>query len=259
MKKTIRILAPVAALFVAAATLVMCRRYLSWWIDGAGAWLFGITASFLMRSAANGVRFHSVNRFLFAWVYDGLANVPSYALMLLCLLPRGNFMPWVVYPAAGFCCAFGTLLLPPLLKKPLSKLQRVLTEEAIGYLVFGVLTTVVNIAAFAVLCDVLHIQELIANVIAWAISVAFAYVTNRFFVFESRASGTKAVLREAALFVGARLLSLGLDEVGMLVCLYVFKWHKMLAKVLMNVLVIIFNYFASKLFIFRAGEKKEGT
>lgn len=137
----------------------------------------------------------------------------------------------------------------------MDKIKKLLNRETIAYLIFGVLTTAVNIAAFWILCDLCGITELVSNVIAWAVSVAFAYVTNRGIVFQSTARGSKAVLREAALFVGARVLSLGLDEAGMAVCLYVFHWHKMIAKIFMNVLVVIFNYIASKLLIFRAPDK----
>ena len=256
MRKLLPVLAPVTALLGASAVLMLCGDRITWFIAGAGAWLVGITVSFLLRSAAKNKRFGGVRAFLFDWVYDGFANVPSYLFMLLPLAPIFKLMPWVAYAAAAFCCALGTVFLPPLLTGPLEKLKRVLNEEAVGYLVFGVLTTVVNIIAFAVLCDVLHITELIANVIAWAVSVAFAYVTNRFFVFDSRANGFCAILREMGLFIAARLLSLGIDEAGMYICLYLLQWNKMTAKVLMNILVIIFNYFASKLIIFR--NKKEG-
>ncbi len=138
----------------------------------------------------------------------------------------------------------------------MDKLKKLLNRETVAYLIFGVLTTLVNIVSFALLCDLWHIPELIANVIAWAVSVAFAYVTNRGIVFHSEAKGPRAVLREIGLFIGARLLSLGLDEVGMAVCLYALHWHKMAAKIFMNVLVVIFNYIASKLLIFRSRKEE---
>jgi putative flippase GtrA len=139
----------------------------------------------------------------------------------------------------------------------MDKLRKLLNRETIAYLIFGVLTTLVNLVTFALLCDLFHMPELVANVIAWAVSVAFAYVTNRGIVFRSTAHGARALLREIGLFVGARVLSLVLDEVGMAVCLYLLHWHKMVAKLFMNVLVVIFNYIASKLLIFRS--KKEDS
>ena len=138
----------------------------------------------------------------------------------------------------------------------MDKLKKLLSRETIAYLIFGVLTTLVNIVSFALLCDLLHIPELIANAIAWAVSVAFAYITNRGLVFHSKARGLRSVLREIGLFVGARVLSLGLDEGGMAVCLYALHWHKMAAKIFMNVLVVIFNYIASKLLIFRSNKEE---
>ena len=138
----------------------------------------------------------------------------------------------------------------------MDKLKKLLNRETVAYLIFGVLTTLVNVAAFALLCDVCRIPELISNVIAWAISVAFAYVTNRGIVFRSNARGLGPLLREIGLFVGARVLSLGLDEAGMAICLYVLHWHKMVAKIFMNILVVIFNYIASKLLIFRSNKEE---
>ena len=138
----------------------------------------------------------------------------------------------------------------------MDKLKKLLNRETVAYLIFGVLTTLVNIVAFALLCDVCRIPELIANVIAWALSVAFAYVTNRGIVFRSKAAGPGPLLREIGLFVGARVLSLGLDEAGMAVCLYILHWNKMAAKIFLNILVVIFNYIASKLLIFRSNKEE---
>ncbi len=138
----------------------------------------------------------------------------------------------------------------------MDKLKKMLNRETVAYLIFGVLTTLVNIAAFALLCDVCHIPELIANAIAWAVSVAFAYVTNRGIVFRSNTRGAGPLLREIGLFIGARVLSLGLDEAGMAVCLYILHWHRMAAKIFMNILVVIFNYIASKLLIFRSNKEE---
>ena len=61
-------------------------------------------------------------------------------------------------------------------------------KEVINYLVFGVLTTVVNIVVYFVFADMLHVQYLISNCVAWFLSVLFAYVTNRKYVFDSNSN-----------------------------------------------------------------------
>ena len=76
------------------------------------------------------------------------------------------------------------------------------------YLVFGVLTTVVNIVVYYVAADCLKINYLIANIAAWFLSVLFAYVTNRKYVFESKSDH---ILKEMISFFSARLATGALD------------------------------------------------
>ena len=255
--KTGNILAPIAAFALAAGVLGAAAGRCAAWVAVCAAWLCGLTGAFLLRSFAQCAKpFGSLRQFLYRWVYSGAAMTPALALMLLLLLPP--LTPGVRMALSALVCAGSALVLPQRLTAPLERLfGRFVNEETVSYLVFGALTTVVNILAFWALCDALHMNEMVANVIAWVVSVLFAYVTNRLFVFESTASGARAMVREMALFFAARALSLGIDEGGMLLLRVVLQWDKMVAKVLVNVLVIIFNYFASKLLIFRSEERKE--
>ena len=124
-------------------------------------------------------------------------------------------------------------------------------REMILYLVFGGLTTLVNIFSYFVLTDVGEIQYLVSTAIAWVLSVLFAYFTNRVWVFQSTASGTKAILREIGSFFGCRLLSGAIDMGIMFLCVSVLGLPDKLIKILANVVVIILNYLFSKLFIFK--------
>ena len=81
--------------------------------------------------------------------------------------------------------------------------------------------------------------------------VAFAFLTNKVFVFRSKSFAAKQVLRELTSFVGARLFSLAVDTAGMWLLVDVLSWNDWLAKILMNVIVVVINYVFSKLFIFR--------
>lgn len=77
-------------------------------------------------------------------------------------------------------------------------------KEVIMYLIFGVLTTLVNIVVYYILNDLLHIHYMVANVIAWIASVLFAYITNRKYVFESNGD---SIIQEFSKFVSPATLS----------------------------------------------------
>ena len=82
-------------------------------------------------------------------------------------------------------------------------------------------------------------------------SVLFAFITNKLFVFESKSFNAKILFKEMLSFFVARIVSLGIDMGGMYVLLDVFKLNKMLSKIVVNVIVIVANYIFSKLFVFK--------
>ena len=94
-----------------------------------------------------------------------------------------------------------------------------------------------------------------ANVLSWVLSVLFAYVTNRTWVFEHRAHGTGPILREMGLFFGCRLLSFFCDMAIMFLCVDVLHINDLIAKVFTQVVVIVLNYVFSKWIIFRGPKK----
>ena len=124
-------------------------------------------------------------------------------------------------------------------------------REVILYLIFGVLTTLVNLISYFLLTDVAGVNYLFSNVLAWVLSVLFAYGTNRVWVFQSQAKGTAAILKEMVSFFGARLFSGGLDMGIMFVCVSLMGLPDGVIKILSNVLVIVLNYLFSKLWIFK--------
>jgi putative flippase GtrA len=91
----------------------------------------------------------------------------------------------------------------------------------------------------------------IATVSSWVLAVAFAFVTNKLFVFQSASLDAGVILREAVAFVCARLLSLGFEIVWMNVTTAVLKWNDSLCKLGAQVVITILNYIFSKLFIFK--------
>lgn len=124
-------------------------------------------------------------------------------------------------------------------------------EELVLYVICGGLTTLVNIVVYGLCADILGIFYLVSNFIAWALSVLFAYVTNRKWVFKSKKRGKRAILHEFFLFVSGRVMSMAGDMVIMFLCVSVAHLPGLAAKILANIFVMIFNYVFSKLIIFR--------
>ena len=122
-------------------------------------------------------------------------------------------------------------------------------EEIIRYLVFGVLTTLVNYVSYLLIAP-LFSRTTVPTAIAWVLSVLFAYLTNRRYVFHSSAHGKNA-FKEAGSFFVARVLSGILDIVFMAVFVDFLGFNDKIIKLVSNVFVVIFNYAASKLFIFK--------
>lgn len=130
-------------------------------------------------------------------------------------------------------------------------LKKLINKETITYVIFGGLTTVVNYAIYYLFYKFTAIDPIIYNIIAWVAAVIFAFITNKLFVFESKSFAPKLLFQEFMSFIGARLLSL-LFETGFLaLTVKVFHMNELLAKIIAAVFVVIFNYFASKFFIFK--------
>lgn len=135
------------------------------------------------------------------------------------------------------------------------KCPRVYNWETISYVIFGVLTTLVNIIAFGVFANNYQMGTVVSNTIAWAFAVLFAYVVNKLFVFHSHTRTAYQILREFGLFIGARVLSLGVDDLGMWLLVDIAHVNNGVSKILMNVIVMIMNYFFSKWIIFKKTEE----
>lgn len=133
--------------------------------------------------------------------------------------------------------------------------KKFVTWETISYIVIGILTTAVNLISFHVLCNKMGIDELIANIIAWIIAVTFAYITNNLIVFRSGVEGKQKEIEKIVKFFSARLVTLGLEELGLLIFVTLLAFPNMIVKVVLGVLVIIVNYIFSKLYIFTKGTK----
>lgn len=123
--------------------------------------------------------------------------------------------------------------------------------DMVSYLFFGVLTTVVNYLVYLPLYNLLGISAAVSNMIAWAAAVAFAYVTNKPFVFKSHDWSMQTVLPELGKFVGCRAASGGLETALVFLTVDVCGWDGNLWKLIISVVVVILNYVSSKLLVFR--------
>lgn len=143
-------------------------------------------------------------------------------------------------------------------------------REPILYLIFGVLTTVVNYVVYFP-CSQLGLDWTLSTVLAWVAAVLFAYITNRIWVFESKVRGLRSITLEFLKFVFFRVASLGLDLLAMWICMDLAHMGRLLlpditlfgkvfedlplgeflARTISQVVVVVSNYIFSKLFIFR--------
>lgn len=126
-------------------------------------------------------------------------------------------------------------------------------EELWNYLIVGLLTTVVSLATYFICTETFldpnnDIQLQIANIISWVFAVAFAYVTNRVYVFKSK---SKEYFKEISSFVGARILSLLMDMFTMFIIVSVLHFNDKIGKLFSQIVVTIANYILSKLFVFK--------
>lgn len=153
-------------------------------------------------------------------------------------------------------------------------LKKLINKETVSYLIFGALTTVVNFGVFK-LVDMTFEKAftadltLLTNFIAWVVSVVFAYVTNKLFVFESKSWKANVIAKEIPSFIGARVFSLGVEELGLFVFITWLGFDsfvleilpgfalggKMLVKIALAVIVVVMNYVFSKFIIFKNKEK----
>ena len=121
----------------------------------------------------------------------------------------------------------------------------------LSYLVFGVMTTVVNYAVYLPIYNLLGLSAAVSNVIAWVAAVAFAFLTNKPFVFKSHDWSAKTVIPELTKFVSCRIASGAMETVILLLTVDLLGWNGNIWKLITQVLVVILNYVTSKLVVFR--------
>lgn len=127
--------------------------------------------------------------------------------------------------------------------------------DILAYLFFGVLTTAVNYIVYLPCYNLLGFSAAVSNVIAWVAAVVFAYLTNKPFVFHSHNWSAKTVVPELTKFVGSRVVSGALETAFIFVTVDCLLLNGNIMKLITSVLVVILNYIASKLLVFRKKEE----
>lgn len=157
-------------------------------------------------------------------------------------------------------------------------IDKFFTREIVTYIIFGVLTTAVNLVTFYITKQIFisigwdgvfnamlgsagwekalallgsGTDYLDATVIAWTVAVIFAFVTNKLIVFESKSWKPAVAGKEFIGFIGARLFSLLVELLCMFIMVTLFHWNEFVAKVIVQIIVVILNYVFSKLIIFK--------
>ncbi len=155
-------------------------------------------------------------------------------------------------------------------------IDKLVTHEMITYILFGILTTAVNLLTFylfkklfisigwdgifnSLLPENSSLHKLFiggtdyldANFIAWVAGVIFAFVTNKLWVFESKSWKPSVAAKEFTGFVGARVFSFVIETIMMFVLVTLLSCNELIAKLIVGVVVIIINYIFSKLLIFK--------
>ena len=119
-------------------------------------------------------------------------------------------------------------------------------KETFNYLIFGILTTLINIICYYLL-GLTNPYIYLNNIIAWIISVIFAYVTNALFVFGKNKLNIKDFIK----FVNSRLSTLIIEMILLAILLNLLNINSLVVKIIVNIIVIILNYFLSKFLVFK--------
>ena len=141
----------------------------------------------------------------------------------------------------------------------MEKLKELLIKykDVVFYIIFGILTTIINIGSFYIMHSLLNWEENLSNIIAITLAVLVAYFTNKDLVFHSQAANAKDKIFEFFKFMLGRLFTMVVEYVG---CLLLFKYAPIptiISKCGMTVIVIILNFFISKFFAFKKKDRSE--
>lgn len=124
------------------------------------------------------------------------------------------------------------------------------------YVLFGILTTVINVTIYNGLYYKLEFSNILSNSIAWIITILTAYITNKIWVFENNEKTALAILKQFLMFVACRVATGALDTLIMYITVDVLLYTAWVFKFISNAIVIVLNYLFSKFVIFARRKRK---
>lgn len=136
----------------------------------------------------------------------------------------------------------------------INKIKNVLMDkntEVLRYIIVGGCTTLVNLVVFTMMCKIMLIDVTISNFVSVIISILFAYVTNKIFVFRSKCSNLHELVSEAMKFIGARLLTMVIEVGGVFLLVNIIGQDELIGKLETQVIVLVSNYIISKFLVFK--------
>lgn len=123
--------------------------------------------------------------------------------------------------------------------------------QAWSYIIFGIFTTIVNFISYVIFTKLMGLDYKTAASLAWLVSVIFAFITNKLYVFKTATTKKLHLLKELSGFIFFRVLSYFVDIGSIIVLVEVLNLWDTISKVIASAIVAVFNYFASKYIIFR--------
>lgn len=136
------------------------------------------------------------------------------------------------------------------MEKVKNVIEKILTKEVILYIVFGVLTTVINLGSFYLLHNIWQWDENLSNLIAILLAVLVAYITNKDLVFHSEAKTVQQKLKEFFKYILGRAFTMVVEFLGGFL-LFQTPIPEIVSKAFITIIVIVLNFFISKFFAFK--------
>lgn len=134
-------------------------------------------------------------------------------------------------------------------------IKKLLDRDVILYIIFGILTTLVNFVTFYILNSLMKVNANISNLVAIPLAILFAYFTNRKWVFHTQAKGFKENFNEFCKFIAGRAVTMIIEFFGCML-LFMIPIPEIVSKLIVSVIIVILNFFISKFFAFKQKDNK---
>ncbi|MBD3107674.1 GtrA family protein [Bacillus sp. AGMB 02131] len=131
-------------------------------------------------------------------------------------------------------------------------MNKLIHSKAALYVLFGILTTILNIGCYFLLSEILSYNYIFSTSTSWIVSVLFAFYTNKIYVFKSKETKVSVVLKELYLFYFFRFFSFFVETISLIFLIESYQFNHLLAKLAVTIFIVICNFFFSKLIIFKS-------